>query len=282
MDLFAIMGTLWRHKWVSIPVLLLTLVGTAYVVMIRSPSYQAKANVLFIYPPATPTAFEIEQDPALAKVNNPYANLGNETYLADVMSTLLSSSASQRSLEAEGVAQGYQVTVDTSGEASGQAVAPPALDITGVGSNPQAAIQSAKLVADAVSTDLRQLQQSQHVQSNSMVTAVEYVTPSSAVESSSGKIKMAVGVAVIGFIVLLVAVSLAQGREERRNGRASRGRQSDPPVGGRREPVRSPADAQHAEPRPEYGERQRLGTDNSRSPGPGQRTGMQRFDDNGQ
>jgi hypothetical protein len=241
---------------VTISVVVLTLLGTLYVLAVTPPLYQAKANVLLVSPTTAPTDFEIAQNPALAKMNNPYVNLGNPTYIADVMATLVGSRGDQQSLEAAGVSPGYQVTVDASAEASGQTVAPPALDITGVGSTAQAAIQSAELVADAVSSDLRQLQQSQHVQSNFMITAVEYVTPSSAVGSSSGKLKTALMVAVVGVIALFVAVSAAQALEERRNGRPGQGQQPDSRVGARREPVGALADSRYGEPRGQYGETQ--------------------------
>jgi uncharacterized protein involved in exopolysaccharide biosynthesis len=46
MDFFSIFGTLWRHKWVSIPLVLLTLLGMGYVLALRPPTYQAKADIL--------------------------------------------------------------------------------------------------------------------------------------------------------------------------------------------------------------------------------------------
>lgn len=275
MDLFAIAGVLWRHKRVAIPVVLLTVIGLFYVVAILAPAYQAAADVLLVSPPASPTAAEIAQDPSLAKVNNPYANLGNPTYVADVVATLVTSVASQQSLEATGVSPGYQVAVDTSVTSSQQSESPPALDITSVGSSAQAAIQSANLVAAAISSDLRQLQEEQHVQSTFMITAVEYVTPSSAVKSSSGKLKTALGVAVVGFIVLLVAVSAAQGLEERKNGRPRRRRQPDSRGGGYRDPAGVPADAQYGEP-----QRAAARIDDSRFAGPARRPGMQRVGSN--
>ena len=67
MDLFSIGGTLWRHKRVSIPVILLTLLGVVYVLAFQAATYQADAKVLLTNPPASPTAVQIAQDPALAK-----------------------------------------------------------------------------------------------------------------------------------------------------------------------------------------------------------------------
>ena len=187
--LTTIAGMLWRHKRVTIPVVLLTLAGIFYVTEIRVPSYQAEANVLLLSPPAPPTAEQIAQAPALAKANNPYANIGNPLYAADLMTSLVTSPDAQQSLEDAGVSPGYQVTVDT----EGTPVSPPALDVTGVGSSPQAAIQGANLVAAAISSDLRQLQESQHVPDQFMITTVQYVASSSATASFTGKTKPAPG-----------------------------------------------------------------------------------------
>ena len=249
MDLFAIGGTLWRHKRVSIPLVLLTVFGMLYVLAIKVPTYQAKANLLLVNPPAPPTAVQIAQDPSLARVNNPYANLGNLVYVADVLTEAVAAPAAKQALVQAGVS-GYQIAVDD----SDQTEIPPAIDVTGTGRSAQAAIQSAQLVASAISRELHQLQADQHVQSKFMITTVEYVTPTSATKSSSGKLQTAIGIAAIGLILLLVAVSAAQGLEERKNGRSRHGRQPAYHVDGRREPAGSPADVPYEESRVTYGE----------------------------
>jgi hypothetical protein len=96
-------------------------------------------------------------------------------------------------------------------------------------------------VATAISSELVQLQASQHVQNKSMITAVEYVTPSSATKSS-GNLETAAGVAAIGLIVLLVAVSMAQGLEEQKNRRSRQERRSDYPPGSARRRGMQPSD----------------------------------------
>ena len=75
-----------------------------------------------------------------------------------------------------------------------------------------------------------------------MITAVEYITPTSATRFSSGKLQTAIGIAVIGLILLILAVSAAQGLEERRSGRPRHGSQPDYYADGHREPADSPAE----------------------------------------
>jgi hypothetical protein len=236
MDLFSIGGALWRHKWVSIPVILLTMFGVFYVLTIQTATYQADAKVLLTNPPAPPTAVQIAQDPALARAENPFANLGDLTYVADILTDEVSAAAERETLTEAG-ASGYQVALDDPDQNS----IPPALDITGTGANAQAAIQSTRLATAALVRDLNKMQVSQHVQRKYMINAVEYVTPTSASKVSSGSLRVALGVVAIGLIALLVAVSMAEGREEH-NRRSRRAGRSARHKGARGDPADSPSD----------------------------------------
>ena len=252
MDLFSIGGTLWRHKRVSIPLVLLTLLGMLCIIVMSPPTYQAKADVLLTNPPAAPTAIEIAQNPDLAKTYNPLANLGDLTYVAEMLIDVVTDPAVKHALAQAG-ASGYQVVLDNASQTN----IPPAIDVTGTGPNAQAAMQSAQLVATTISSDLYQLQANQHVQSKYMITAVEYVEPNSATKASSGKLQTAIGVAAVGLIVLLVAISIAQGREEQKNRRPRQERPSAYHEDGHREAANSEAELPggesplpYAEPRP--------------------------------
>jgi capsular polysaccharide biosynthesis protein len=220
MDLLTIVGTVWRHKLVTIPVILLTLIGAFYVIAIKPPTYESKASVLLTNPPAAPTAAQITANPSLAHVNtnNPYASLGNLVLVADVVIEVVTSPAAKQALVQAGASPQYQVAVDESLES------PPAIDVTGVAGTPQAAMESAQLVASAISRDLYQMQANQHIDPRFMIDSIEYVKPTAAATSSSSKLRTLIIVAVLGFIVLLVAVSTAQALEQRRNGKKLRQR----------------------------------------------------------
>jgi hypothetical protein len=62
-----------------------------------------------------------------------------------------------------------------------------------------------------------------------MITAVEYVTPTSATKST-GNLETAAGVGAIGLILLLVTVSMAQGRAEQKKRRSRHERRPDYPA----------------------------------------------------
>jgi Chain length determinant protein len=270
MDLFSIGGTLWRHKWVSIPLVLLTMLGMLYVLELRAPTYQAKADILLTNPPASPTAFQIAQNPRLAKMNNPLANLGSLTYVADVLIDSVTAPTAKQELAQAG-ASGYQVVLDSASQSN----VPPAIDVAGTGLSAQAATRSAQLVATAISSDLLRLQASQHVQNKYMITSVEYVRPSPATKSSEN-LETAVGVAAIGLIVLLVAVSIAQGREEQKNRRSRHERRSGYREGKRRDLTDSEAELPDGEfRRPHSGPQPAMRMGESYAAGSARRPGMQ-------
>ena len=231
MNVFAIVGSFRRHKWAAAPVIILTVIAMIYVIAVRPSTYVSNADVLLENPPAAPSIGQINVDPKLAKVNanNPLASLQNLVQVADVLSQMATSPAETSKLEQDGVNPGYQVSPDSSLET------PPIIDITGVGATPQAAIQSAQVVASDIQQQLYQLQVEQHVNRAYLVTSVEYVKPTTAMSSSSSKLRSAVAVLAIGLILLLIAVSVSQSVEERkRSSKAPSQPQSHRPTHGQR------------------------------------------------
>lgn len=242
MDFFAIAGVIWRYKIATLPIILLTLLGLFYILEIEPPTYEAKASVLLTNPPNPPSASQIAADPKLAHVNtnNPLASLGDLDLVADVVIEVVSSPASKQSLVQAGVSPSYQITLDS---AYGS---PPAINITGVGSNASEAVQSAQLVADAVSQDLLKLQENQHINNSYLIESIEYVKPTTASVSSSGKIRKLIAVFAVGLIVLLVTVSIAQTLEIRRKNKPRSGMQSARRRSEYRRPVNDSNDDLHA------------------------------------
>jgi capsular polysaccharide biosynthesis protein len=217
MDLFSIVGLIWRHKVATIPVILLTLIGLFYVLEVKPPTYQSTAKVLLSDPPGPPTAAQIAADPALGKINanNPYVNYGNLDLVADVVIDLVNAPVTQQTLVNEGANPKYTVALENAFDN------PPVIQVTGTASNGPEAIKSAQLVAQAISQSLYQMQANQHVNSRYMISSDEIVKPTTASASSSGKLRTLVGFVALGIILLLVVVSIAQSLENRRRGRGA-------------------------------------------------------------
>ncbi len=224
MDLFAIGGTLWQHKRATIPVVLLTLLGMFYVMAVIPPTWESKADILLANPPGPPTSAQIAADPSLAHVNtyNPYVSLENLVQVADVLIEMADSAAAKQALVQAGANPQYQVALDTSLET------PPAIEVTGVAPNVQAAIQSARLVAKFISQALYQMQTQRNVNKHYLISSTEYVKPTSATTALSAKLRTLIEVIALGFILLLVAVSISQALEQRKNRRHRRGGGSAP------------------------------------------------------
>ena len=217
MDLLSVIQSLWRHKLVTIPVLVLTLLGALYVVKIKPAAYEASASILLANPQGAATPSQIATDPALKKANpyNTFVSYGDLTVVADTVIQLVTAPTAQQALIQSGVGPSYQMALST---AIGN---PPIINITGVGPSPQEAIRSAALLVDASKTDLHNLQVKQGIDNFYMITAVEIVDPTQATRSSSGKLRSLIAVLGAGLILLLIAVSVTDAVDKRRKSASS-------------------------------------------------------------
>jgi capsular polysaccharide biosynthesis protein len=212
MDLLALFRTLWRHKLVVIPVLVVVLFGLFYVLKVKPPTYQSDAEISLLPPPSAPTQQQIQQDPALGKVNsnNPYLDYGDLTLVGDLVVDRVTSHTTQTALAAQGVSPKYQVAM------SSDPGNPPAIDITGVGTSPAAAINSARLVAAAAEQAMLQMQQADGVTTKYMIKTSELLPPTTAQSSVSSKLRDLIAVLAVGVILLFIAISIAEAVTRRR------------------------------------------------------------------
>jgi hypothetical protein len=222
MDLFTILGTIWRHKLVTIPIIVLTVLGLFYVLEVKPPTYQSTGSVLLVNPPGPPTTQQIAANPSLGKIStaNPYVSYGNLNFVADVVINIVDSPSVQQSLVQAGADPRYAVALAV---ALGN---PPIIQVTGVASNGPEAIRTAQLVLGAVEQHLVQIQQNQNVNSRYMITGQEFAKPEIATKSVSGKLRTAITILALGLIVLLVAVSIMEALAKRRRGRGRGSRRS--------------------------------------------------------
>lgn len=222
MDLFIILGTIWRHKIVTIPVIVLTLLGLFYVLEVKPPTYQSTGSILLVNPPGPPTAQQIAANPSLGKIStaNPYVSYGNLNFVADVVINIVDSPSVQQSLVQAGADPRYAVALAV------ELGNPPIIQVTGVASNGSEAIRTAQLVVGAVEQHLIQIQQNQKVNSRYMITGQEFAKPEIATKSVSGKLRTMITFLALGLIVLLVAVSIMEAFAKRRRGRGRSSRRS--------------------------------------------------------
>ena len=216
MDLISIIEILWRRKIVTIPLIVLTALAAFYVVKVKPPIYEAQSSLLMV-PPTPPTSAQIAADPSLAKINpnNPYVNYGDYSVVADTLIDIVTDSANQQALIAQGADPRYTLALSTD---YGN---PPIVDITGVGRTPAIAIKSAELVTRAAEADLVTMQASEGVNTVYMIKSTQLVTPTYASQSVSSKLRTLIAVLAVGILMLFVAVSLIEAVERRRRDRKS-------------------------------------------------------------
>jgi capsular polysaccharide biosynthesis protein len=212
MDLLALFRTMWRHKLVVIPVLVIVLFGMFYVLKVKPPTYQSDAEIILVNPPAAPTAAQIQADPKLAKINtnNPYLAYGDLTLVGDAVVDRITSHSTQTLLAAQGVSPKYQAAM------SSDPGNPPIIDITGVGTSAAAAINSATLVAQQAKMAMLTMQQVDHVTPTYMIQANLLLAPTSAQNSVSSKLRDLIAVIAVGVILLFIAISIAEAVTRRR------------------------------------------------------------------
>jgi hypothetical protein len=210
MDLLLIARKIWRHKLLTVPVILLTLAGAVYVVAVKEPLYEASTSYLLISPRPAPTAEEIARNPALAKVraDNPYTRFTDQSVVVDVLERRLSTESARRTLMDAGADPRYTVG---SGVEFGSSV--PIMQITALAATPEAAIQSAKVVGGAAIAELDRMQKEHDVDPGYRITAMRVEEPDGARLKASGQLRMLVGVLVLGTVLLFIVVSVTDALE---------------------------------------------------------------------
>ena len=227
MALLQIVRKIWLYRVVTVPILALTFLGAIYVVAVRDSEYSANSSYVLINPPAPPTAEQIAADPKLGRISadNPFTRFTDQSTVVDLLASSLSTESARKALAKQGADSRY--TVAPSSEFG---MAPSLIvDITGVGSTPQVAMDSAGLVGNELAGELDRLQASQGVAPRYRITAQRVVAPDHAEQQLSGKLRTLVGVFALGGILLFVAVSVAEALETLRVEWRERG-----PAGGRR------------------------------------------------
>ncbi len=211
--LLQISRKVWRHRFVTLPVLALTLLGAFYVVALKAPEYSATTSYVLINPPAPPTPEQIAADPKLGRISpdNPFTRFTDQSVVVNLLASSLSNESARRALAQQGADPRYTVApTGTFGYSS------LIMEITGVGSTPETAIETARLVGVALTSELDRMQASRGVADRYRIHTQRVVAPDHAEQRLSGKLRTLVGVFTLGAILLFVVVSAAEGLTELR------------------------------------------------------------------
>jgi hypothetical protein len=205
MSLLLILRKIWKYKLFTVPLVALVLAGAFYVAVATAPTYEASSTYILEYPPPPPSDAQIAANPALAnvKADNPYTRFSDQNVLVQVLSSRLNSEEGRKSLVAQGADPNY--TVSPSPELGFSA---PILQITGIGTSPQGAIDTANLVGRAAARELDRMQETRNVDDTYRIKAEPVVAAHDAKLKASGKLRALVGVLALGTVMLFIVVSV--------------------------------------------------------------------------
>jgi hypothetical protein len=228
-DLLTIWQTIWRRRWVALPVLLLTVVVAGWAVLLRPPVYESSATLLLLQPPGPPTPTQLQRDPALAGLNadNPYTRVYDPAVLIAVVADVVGSEPARRGLAGQGADDRYVITNTVR-----YGLSSPLVEITGTAATPAQATRTTGLVATAFAQQLRQLQAAEHVSPRYFVMVRMVDGPAAGRPRASDKVRVLVGVFGLGLIGLFSVISVADAlgtmRARRRAYRSGRHRPAAP------------------------------------------------------
>lgn len=211
MDLISIAQAVWRHKLVTISVILFTCLLAFYFAVIKAPVYQASESFALVYPPAPPTAAQIAANPKLGKINpeNPLLAYSDPSAVTQIVVSLAGTSSSQQALAKAGAGTQWQIAPS--------AASSEIIDVSGVGSTASAAVLSANLVTKAAEHALYQVQANQGVNPAYMIKTYQLNVPNQAAQKLSSKLRPLVAVLGVGLILLFIAISVAEAITSRRS-----------------------------------------------------------------
>lgn len=208
MDLLNFTRTLWRHRWWSVPLVALIVAAVVYVAVAADRTYEARADLVLIGPPGPPTPAELEADPDLATVSldNPYARVFDPTVITEIVARVVA--ADRRSGD---VPSGYRIeTARRYGSAA------PLVEISARADDPVVASANAQTVSNRFVAALQSLQAAEAVHPRALITTRAVDTGDAPREVLTQRLRAVVGVAALGALLLIVAVTLAQAVAERR------------------------------------------------------------------
>ena len=219
MDPLTVLATLWRYKWVTLPITALTLAACGYVYLFAPRTYEATVSYA-LTAPDVPSSLELEHDTELAKLNsdNPYLRSNDSSLLAQVVITKLSDPVYVDQLKEAGFGTDFKiapvaslgmglVTISASSDSEAEAVA------------------TAKLVGEQFSSTLHSVQKVNGADDRYLYSTILVRGPGPAKELFSSRLRSLIMVGIAGSVLLFGAISVARSRTLRRQQRAAKVRQ---------------------------------------------------------
>ncbi|SDW53222.1 Capsular polysaccharide biosynthesis protein [Arthrobacter sp. cf158] len=209
MDPVAVIRTLWHHKLIVLPVLLVTALAAVYVYSFAPRSYEAKATYAIVNP-KIPTAAELEKNPELNSLNsdNPYLRSADSSLIAQVVGTRLNDDTTGDALLRDGLSTDFTVQ------------RPPAsflIEISASSESKDKAVATVKALGTRLEKDLFAIQSINGANERFLYTSLMVAAPDNATEQFSSRLRSLIVVLVAGVVLTFGAVSIARGLESSRS-----------------------------------------------------------------
>jgi len=234
MDPIAVLKTLWHHRFISLPILILTIAAAVYVFQFAPRSYESSTTYALINPDI-PTQKEIENNPALEQLNkkNPYLRSSDPSLIVQVLLTRLNDSSTADRLKEQGLSSDYTVSRGVGG-VNGFLV-----DITGTAETPEASFAITRALGEMLEKDLYSAQKINGADDTYLFTSIVVASPDSATEQFSSRLRSVIAIFLAGVVLMFGSVSIARSVSVSRHRRTSQG--GDLPEAGRKRRVRKRA-----------------------------------------
>jgi hypothetical protein len=201
-DLIATLQVMLRRWYVVGPVLLLTGVAVLLVYGAVQPTYEARGTVIMRSAAHT-------EDPRTG-ARNQYADYGNLSIPARVVTDALSQETSREQLKQRGVPGDFAVGLDAGSLA-------PIITVVGTAPTPAEAIETTRAVMVEVDKELTRRQEQLGAPRITFLATEVVAAPTEAVPLNGSRLRAGAGVLVLGLIVALVAGFTAEAIARRRD-----------------------------------------------------------------
>jgi hypothetical protein len=201
MDVLTLLRLIKRHWRVTVPVALLTLLGSVIVLQTAGPTYSATGSIVLLSPPAPPESDD--GTPAITTPPNPYARFGDLSVMADVVAEVMAADSTRDLLLEKGVTD-YEVVANRFDRG-------PVIGVTGESDDAEGAVESAQVVIDEIGNVLFTLQRGDGSGDPAyFITADVLTTPAEATALYGSTLRAAIAVLAIGSLLTLAAAVMAE------------------------------------------------------------------------
>ncbi|ADX75036.1 hypothetical protein Asphe3_39480 [Pseudarthrobacter phenanthrenivorans Sphe3] len=205
MDPLAVVRTIWRHRIVSIPIVVLTALAALYVFQFAPRSYESSSTFAMINPDI-PTELDMIKHPELKDLNNknPYLRSSDPSLIVQVLLTRLNDASTADLLIEKGLSDQYTVSRGVGG-LNGFLV-----DITGEGETPEKSIATTQALGQLLQEYLYEAQKVNEADDVYLFSALVVATPDKATEQFSSRLRALIVVFLSGVVTMFGAVSVAR------------------------------------------------------------------------